>query len=63
VNPRILSSSRVIVKVGPDYWAIELGQDIAQKRRLAREQLPEPLRAAPQTAPADMVKKNIIAER
>jgi hypothetical protein len=63
LNPQILSSSRVIVKVGPDFWAIELGQDIAQKRRLTREQLPEPLRGAPQTAPADMVKKNVLAER
>jgi hypothetical protein len=63
LNPQILSSSRVIVKVGPDYWAIELGQDVAQKHRLAREQLPEPLRASPQTAPADMVKKNVLAER
>jgi hypothetical protein len=63
LNPQILSSSRVIVKVGPDYWAIELGQDVAQKHRLAREQLPESLRASSQTAPADMVKKNVLAER
>ena len=39
-NPRILSTSRAIVKVGQTYWAVELGQTLSQKRRLGASQLP-----------------------
>lgn len=45
-KPLILSPSRVIIQIGQDYWAIELGQSLAHKRRLKAEQLPERLRAA-----------------
>jgi len=62
-NPQMLSPSRVILKVAPDYWAIELGQNLTQKRRLPREQLPEKIRSLPKTAPGDSVKKNAPAER
>ena len=37
------SHSRVIVKIGPDFWAVERGQTLADKRRLTNEQLPKKL--------------------
>ncbi len=51
-NPNILSPSRVILKIGPDYFAVELGQELTEKRRLPDSMLPEEIRPAPQTAPA-----------
>ena len=35
------SFSRVILKVGDEYWAIERGQTLAEKYRLAPEQWPD----------------------
>lgn len=43
-NPFLLSPSRVILQIGPDFWAVELGQSLSNKRRLKPEQLPETLR-------------------
>jgi hypothetical protein len=37
------SFSRVILKEGPDFWAIERGSTLAQKYKLAPDQLPEDL--------------------
>jgi hypothetical protein len=37
------SFSRVILKIGSEYWAVERGQTLADKRRLDTEQLPEAL--------------------
>jgi hypothetical protein len=37
------SFSRVILKIGTEYWAIERGKTLADKYRLAPEQLPEQL--------------------
>lgn len=37
------SHSRVIVQIGADFWAVERGQTLADKRRLTNEQLPEKL--------------------
>ncbi len=62
-NPQMLSPSRVILRVGPDYWAVELGQKLTQKRRLKRDQLPEKIRSLPSPAPGDKVKKNTSPER
>ena len=62
-NPQMLSPSRVILKAGPDYWAVELGQKLTQKRRLKRDQLPEPIRSLPSSPPGDRVKKNASPER
>jgi hypothetical protein len=42
-NEGLQSFSRVIVKIGDEYWAIERGQTLADKRRLAPDQLPESL--------------------
>ncbi len=42
-NPDLASNSRVILKIGSEYWAIEQGQTLADKRRLTPEQLPPQL--------------------
>jgi len=51
-NPREFSDSRVILKISSAYWAVEIGDSLAQKRQLATADLPEHLRPAPATAPA-----------
>jgi hypothetical protein len=40
-KPGLLSNSRVILKIGNEYWAIEQGRTLAEKYKLAAEQLPE----------------------
>ena len=40
----ILSPSRVIVEIGSDHWAIELGHTLAQKRKLSGDDVPMALR-------------------
>jgi len=50
-NPRIDSSSRVIVAVGATYWAVELGQTLSQKHRLDPGQLPFELKPPPVVTP------------
>jgi hypothetical protein len=42
-NSNLRSFSRVILKVGTEYWAVERGQTLADKRRLAPDELPESL--------------------
>ena len=42
-NESLKSFSRVIIKIGSEYWAVERGQTLADKRRLSLEQLPESL--------------------
>jgi hypothetical protein len=37
------SESRVILRIGAEYWAIELGQTLAEKYKLSAAQLPEQL--------------------
>lgn len=39
-NPGLRSHSRVILKIGETYWAIERGQTLAQKHQLNTDQLP-----------------------
>ncbi len=46
----ILSGSRVILKIDNQYWAVELGQNLAQKRRLTEAQLPSELKPTPRPA-------------
>jgi len=58
-NPKILSPSRVILKVGPEFFAVELGQNLTEKRRLPDNMLPDEIRPAPQTAPAQSVEKTL----
>jgi hypothetical protein len=42
-KPTLRSDSRVILKSGPDYWAIERGRTLADKYKLPPELLPETL--------------------
>jgi hypothetical protein len=42
-NEGLRSFSRVILKIGNEYWAVERGQTLADKRRLETAQLPESL--------------------
>jgi len=46
-NPALLAYSRIIVKIEDEYWAIDLGQTLADRRRLQDDQLPEALRTVP----------------
>jgi hypothetical protein len=39
-NPLLLSHSRVILKIGDDFWAVERGESLAQKRKLEPDQWP-----------------------
>ncbi len=40
-NEGLKSFSRLILKVGDEYWAVERGQTLADKRRLAANELPD----------------------
>jgi len=42
-NEALQSYSRVIIKIGTEYWAVERGQTLADKYRLRVDQLPESL--------------------
>jgi hypothetical protein len=42
-NEALQSFSRVILKVGTEYWAIERGQSLADKRQLPADQVPQAL--------------------
>lgn len=42
-NAMLQSFSRVIVKIGSEYWAIERGQTLADRRKLATAELPAQL--------------------
>lgn len=39
----LLSYSRVILKIGNEYWAVERGQTLANKYQLTPDKLPEQL--------------------
>ncbi len=43
-DPLLMSPSRVVLQIAGDYWAVELGQTLAQKRRLRSGQLPPELK-------------------
>jgi len=42
-KPGLKSHSRVIVRIGEEFWAVERGQTLADKRQLNSDQLPEKL--------------------
>lgn len=46
-QPELLSYSRVILKVGRDYYAVELGETLAEKYRLTGKKIPPALRGKP----------------
>lgn len=39
-NPLLLSHSRVILKIGEEFWAVERGQSLAEKRKLGPQEWP-----------------------
>ncbi len=52
-NPNILSTSRVVLRIGSEYYAVELGACLEQKHRLGPDRLPPGLPApAPERADA-----------
>ena len=51
-NPEILSGSRVVLRVGDEYHAVELGNSLAQKYVLAEDRLPPGLPSIPKPPPA-----------
>lgn len=50
-KPELNSPSRVILKVLDQYWAVELNENLSQRRRLPAEQLPESLKPKTQPKP------------
>jgi hypothetical protein len=46
-RPSLLSHSRVILRIGADFWAIERGRSLADKRKLAPSEIPESLARTP----------------
>ncbi len=50
-NPREFTDSRVILRIGQDYWAVELGDTLADKHRVTTAELPPSLQK-PASAPA-----------
>ena len=49
-NSLLQSFSRLILKIGPEYWAIERGQTLADKRKLSPSELPPQLAKTVQSA-------------
>jgi hypothetical protein len=45
-KPELLSPSRLIIRIGQQYFAVELGQTLDEKNRLAPDQLPASFRPA-----------------
>ena len=57
-NPDILSGSRVIVRIDRDYWAVELGQKLTEKRKLSASELPDELKAKAAPIPIPIPKNS-----
>jgi hypothetical protein len=65
-SPPLMSTGRLIVKVDQKYYAIEVGQRLADKHQLQAEQLPmelrapesQPVTATDATAPAELTDKS-----
>jgi len=51
-NPEILSGSRVVLQIGSEYYAVDLGQSLAEKRTLAANDLPPGLPKLEKPIPA-----------
>lgn len=49
-KPGLLSYSRLIWRIGEEYWAVEIGQTLAERRRLSAEELPPSLKPPLQTS-------------
>jgi hypothetical protein len=51
-NPEILSGSRVVLQIGSEYYAVELGQSLADKRTLSASEAPPGLPKLEKPLPA-----------
>ncbi len=54
-NPKDISDSRVILKLGQDFWAVEIGDTLADKHRLPSADLPPQLMKTLIKAPTTQV--------
>ena len=53
-SPELSSTSRVVLKFGPEFYFVELGDSLGQRRLIRLEELPAEIRAKlPTTAPAN----------
>ena len=43
-RPQVYSGSRLVLQIGKDYWAVELGQNLSERRKLPEGDLPARLR-------------------
>ncbi len=59
-NAALMVYSRVIVRVDSDYYAIDLGRTLAQRRRLKQDELPESLQAV--SVPVEDKTSTVAAE-
>ncbi len=48
-KPKIMSTGRVILKIGRGYWAVELGQTLGERRILKAKDLPDQLKPKPES--------------
>jgi len=49
IRDRIMSTGRVILKIGRGYWAVELGQTLGERRILKAKDLPDQLKPKPES--------------
>ena len=50
-RPEITSGSRIILRIGPEHWVVELGQSLEHKRIMRQEDLPPGVRIEPPAEP------------
>jgi hypothetical protein len=55
--PKPDSSSRLIMKIGQEYWSVDIERNLSDKRPVKAEQLPPELRATPATSPVEVAGK------
>ena len=51
-KPKIMSTGRVILRIGRNYWAVELGQTLGERRILRAKDLPDQLKPKPESKTA-----------
>jgi len=61
-DPDTISPSRVILKSGEDYWAVELGQALMDKRLMKPSELPASLRRLGQTLPVKVESTAVVGD-
>jgi hypothetical protein len=53
--PKPNSSCRVIMRIGPEYWAVDMERTLSDKRLMKADHLPVELRPVPASAPAELL--------